>query len=275
MRTVALDLADLASVAAAAEELVAAVRSGGSSPVTSYVANAGLQVGNRRRRSAQGHELTFAVNVLAQHALLRALRPALAPGARVVLLGSSTHRGREAAFRLVPVPVWRDPLALAAPDDSADGATGTAGARAYVASKLALVTLSHAWARVLEGTAQVTVYDPGLMPGTGLGRDLPGWKRVAWHTVMPAMRVLPGAASPRTSAAHLAALALGDTFGELHDGYDVLGRLVPPARAHLRPRAPGPAVGGPGAAVPGRKRAPGSGTGRLTTVGFAPGVEPL
>lgn len=229
VRTVVVDLADLGSVGAASEELRAAVSDGSCGAPTAYVANAGLQVSNRRQRSTQGHELTFAVNVLAQHALLRGLRPTLAPGATVVLLGSSTHRGKRASFGLTPDPVWRDPAALAVADDGPEGASGEAGGRAYADSKLALVTLSHAWARELAGTARVVVYDPGLMPGTGLARDMPAYKRVVWRYVMPVMRVLPGAASPRTSARHLAALALGETFGDLHDGYVWLDRSQRPA----------------------------------------------
>lgn len=237
VRTVAVDLTDLTSAARAADEVCAAVADGSLPPLTAYVANAGLQVADRRHRSAEGHELTFAVNVLAQHVLLQRLRPALAPGARVVLLGSSTHRGRAASFGLTPDPVWRDPAAAATPDDGPDGAGGTAGGQAYADSKLALVTLSHAWARELEGSVRLAVYDPGLVPGTGLGRALPRHKRLVWRFVMPAMRVLPGASSPGRSARHLADLTTGESHRDLHGGYVTLGRLDPPApQTHDRDR---------------------------------------
>ena len=59
---------------------------------------------DRRRTGAQGYELTFTVNVIAQHLLLRGLEPLLARDAHVVLMGSSTHRGKKATFNLVPDP---------------------------------------------------------------------------------------------------------------------------------------------------------------------------
>lgn len=223
---VAADFADLRQVTRAAAEIVAAVGQGELPEVTAYLANAGAQMADRRQVGAQGHELTFSVNVLAQHGFLRALRPALAPEGHVIFLVSSTHRGQSASYGLTPSPKWRDPEQLATPDLTPDGATGKAGGRAYADSKLALVTLAHAWASELSGEQRVNVYDPGLMPGTGLARQMPGYKRWAWEHVMPVMRVLPGAASPRASARYAAALALGDTHRRLTDGYVHLGRVT-------------------------------------------------
>ncbi len=229
VRTLEVDLADLRSVTRATAELGDLVRDGTLAPLDGVLANAGLQTTNRGSRSAQGHELTFAVDVLAQHALLAGLRPALAPDAHVLLLGSSTHRGRAAAWGLTPSPRWRDPRDLARPDTGPAGARASAGARAYADAKLALVTLAHAWARELETDGRrLNVYDPGLVPGTGLVRSMPAVKRWTWDHVMPALRVLPGASSPEVSAGHAVALLLGDRLPDLHDGYVLLGRQTPP-----------------------------------------------
>lgn len=228
--TLEVDLADLRSVARATTEVGELVRAGGLAPLTGVLANAGLQTTNRSSRSAQGHELTFAVDVLAQHALLTGLRPSLAADAHVLLLGSSTHRGRAAAWGLTPSPRWRDPRDLARPDTGPDGARASAGARAYADAKLALVTLAHVWARELAADGRrLNVYDPGLVPGTGLARTMPAAKRWTWEHVMPALRVLPGASSPGVSAQHAVALLLGDRLPALHDGYVLLGRRT---RAH-------------------------------------------
>lgn len=222
---VPLDLADLGSVRAAAASVVGLVARGELPPLGAVVANAGLQVTDRRRHSADGHELTFAVNVLAQHQLLRGLAPALAPGAHVVLLGSGTHWGGRRSMGLVAAPRWEDPLDLARADLGADADRPVAGQRAYATSKLAVVLLAHAWQRRHPGL-RVNVYDPGLMPGTGLARDMSPARQWAWRTVLPALRVLPGVTTPEASARHLADLALGRTHPDLRGGYVEIGRVT-------------------------------------------------
>jgi NAD(P)-dependent dehydrogenase (short-subunit alcohol dehydrogenase family) len=226
----ALDLARLASVRGAAAAVVADVAAGRRAPLTAVVANAGIQVTDRRRRSADGHELTFAVNVLAQHALLRGLLPALAPGAHVVLLGSGTHHG-DRSMGLVAPPRWEDPADLARADVGEDAGLPVAGQRAYATSKLAVVLLARAWQRRHGDRLRVNVYDPGLLPGTGLARDMSAVRRLAWRWVLPALRVLPRVTTPRASARHLAALALGEAHPDLRGGYVELGREARPSDA--------------------------------------------
>ncbi|WDZ86228.1 SDR family NAD(P)-dependent oxidoreductase [Micromonospora cathayae] len=221
-----LDLASLGSTRAAARTVVEQVRAGHRPPLTAVLANAGIQVTDRRRRSADGHELTFAVNVLAQHLLLRELLPALAPGAHVVLVGSGTHWGGWRSMGLVAPPRWEDPVDLARADAGADAGRVVAGQRAYATSKLAVVLLAHAWQRHEGHRLRVNVYDPGLMPGTGLARAMAPWRQWVWRNVLPALRVLPGVTTPAASARHLAALALGRTHPDLRGGYASLGRVT-------------------------------------------------
>jgi NAD(P)-dependent dehydrogenase (short-subunit alcohol dehydrogenase family) len=205
-------------VRAAGDVVAAEVAAGSRPPLTTVVANAGIQVTNRLRRSADGHELTFAVNVLATHALLTRLLPALAPGAHVVLLGSGTHWGGWRSLGLVAAPRWEDPLDLARAGSGADAGSAVAGQRAYATSKLAVVLLAHAWQRRHGDRLRVNVYDPGLMPGTGLARDMSPWRQWAWKRVLPALRLLPVVTTPAASARHLAAFALGEVHRELRGG---------------------------------------------------------
>jgi NAD(P)-dependent dehydrogenase (short-subunit alcohol dehydrogenase family) len=221
-RAVDLHLDDLGAVARTAREVIGTVRSGVVAPLGAVVANAGLQLADRRQRSADGHELTFAVNVLAQHQLLRGLLPALAPGAHVVLLGSGTHYG-DRSMGLVAPPRWEDPRELARTDVGDDPGSPVAGQRAYATSKLAVVLLAHAWQR-RHPELRVNVYDPGLMPGTGLARAMSPARQWAWRRVLPALRVLPGVTTPQASARHLAALALGEAHPALRGGYVDIGR---------------------------------------------------
>lgn len=229
---VAVDLADLASVQAALAEVRGLIEAGTIAPIDAALLNAGAQFTDRRRAGAQGHELTFSVNVIAQHVLVRGLEPLLAPDGHVVLMGSSTHRGKKASFNLVPDPQWRAPAELATPQPAADGPTRFADEReqggiAYATSKLALVTLAHVWAERLAASGRrLNTYDPGLVAGTGLGKDMPGYMYWVWKYLMPAMSVLPGATTVRTTSRHAVALALGDAHADVHDGYIEIGRLT-------------------------------------------------
>ncbi|WJL96876.1 SDR family NAD(P)-dependent oxidoreductase [Microbacterium sp. ET2] len=227
-RGILLDLADLTSVRAALEEVAALIRTGDLAPIDAAMLNAGGQFLDRRHISEQGYELTFAINVVAQHALLHGLEPALSPTGHVVLAGSSTHRGRRQSFGLVPDPIWQEPEELAIPDDAPRGAFRAErerGGVAYATSKLALVTLAHPWAARLAATGRrLNVYDPGLVAGTGLVRGMPAYMDWVWRNVMPAMSVLPGATTPRGTARHAVALALGDRYAERQDAYIEIGR---------------------------------------------------
>ena len=227
VEAVPVDLSDLGAVDAAVERVRYLVDAGAVPPLNTMALVAGVQMTDRHHASAQGHELTFAVNVLAQHALLRGLEPALAPGAHMVLLGSSTHRGKRASFGLVPDPQWRPPAELANPAVGPLPSTREPGGIAYATSKLALVTLSHEWAdRLAASGRRLNVYDPGLVAGTGLGRDMRPHEYWVWRHLMPAMSVLPKATTPTRTARHLVALALGDTHPGLHDGYIEMGRVT-------------------------------------------------
>jgi NAD(P)-dependent dehydrogenase (short-subunit alcohol dehydrogenase family) len=225
------DLASLADVHRATAEVRAAVADGRIPPLTALVANAGVQTVDRRQRTADGHELTFGVNVLATHVLVESLRTALVPGAHVMLLGSSTHHG-DRSLGLVDPPRWEDPLVLARPD-GLDGEP-RAGSRAYATSKLAVLHQAHEWDRRYgdgPSALHVVVYDPGLMPGTGLARMFGPGRRFAWSFVLPLLRVLPGVTSPRRSAAHLADLVLGRRHARLRGAYVRLGTPTDPAPA--------------------------------------------
>ncbi|SDQ67215.1 hypothetical protein [Quadrisphaera sp. DSM 44207] len=183
-----------------------------------------MQTTDRRRTSAQGLELTFAVNVVAQHLLLRSTLAATAPGAHAVLVSSGTHRpGR--SYGWIPRPRWEDPALLARPDPDDAPDERSAGARAYATSKLAGVHLVHAWAARVGGRMRVNAYDPGLMPGTGLARGQRGALLWTWNHLLPALTPLPGWTTPRRSAHHLTALAAGAAHPDLDGGYVELGRV--------------------------------------------------
>jgi NAD(P)-dependent dehydrogenase (short-subunit alcohol dehydrogenase family) len=88
VEVIPLDLASLASVREFAD---AVMRQLGDARIDILVLNAGIQTSNNERRSADGYELTFAVNHLAHYLLARLLLPRMADHGRLVITTSETH----------------------------------------------------------------------------------------------------------------------------------------------------------------------------------------
>lgn len=154
-RVVECDLADLASVRAAAAQL---------DTLHVLINNAGVMPAERTR-SPDGFELAFATNVLGTFALTEALLPVLRAGApsRIITVSSGG--------------MYSQPLDL----DAMQGTTGDYdGVRAYALTKRAQVVLTDEWAGRLRGTG-VTAHSmhPGWVDTGGLQASLPGFARIA------------------------------------------------------------------------------------------------
>ena len=227
---VRVDLADLTSVQAALAEVRALIEAGTIAPIDAALLNAGTQFMSRATLGAQGHERTFTINVIAQHLLVTGLEPLLAPAGHVVVMGSSTHRGKKQSFNLIPDPQWQVPaeLATADPHEAPTEAKGRErGGIAYASSKLALVTAAHVWAERMAATRRrLNTYDPGLTVRTGLVRDMSAFRYWVWRWIMPVMALHPKATTARITGRHAVELALGDAHPRLHDGYVEIGKLT-------------------------------------------------
>jgi NAD(P)-dependent dehydrogenase (short-subunit alcohol dehydrogenase family) len=224
VRPIRLDLASMTSVHEAIDEVRSLIHSGEVPPLGALVLNAGVQVGGGERRTAEGLELTFGVNVVAQLALVCGMLELVTDDGHVVLVGSGTHH-RNRSELLVPHPRWDDPAELARPGG---GDADRVGQRAYATSKLAVLHLAHELHRRCGDRIRVNVYDPGLMPGTGLARDLSGLRRLLWFHVLPLLH-LPGTSTPARSASELADLALGLRHQDLRNGYVDIDRVADPS----------------------------------------------
>ncbi|PWW24536.1 protochlorophyllide reductase [Geodermatophilus normandii] len=192
---VALDLASLDGVRDAAARIAARGR------LDALVLNAGVQLPVADRASADGYELTFAVNHLAHFLLTVELLPHLAPGARVVVVSSGTHWGTWRKSGPFPAPRWADPRELARPRRES-------GQRAYATSKLANVLFATELAR-RHPEVDVAVVDPGLVPGTGLHRGYPAPARAVYTGLAPLLARLPFASGVGQAADVLAAAVTG------------------------------------------------------------------
>lgn len=220
--TVVADMGSFASVRRAAHEVSTLAETSGL--VSAVVANAGVQLSNRSQRSVNGLEMTFAVNVVANHLLLSSIKESLAGDAHIVVVGSGTHFGDPITRLVVAAPRWEEPGKLAAAGGP-DADSLKAGQCAYSTSKLGVNYLVHELNRRWGSPRRANIYDPGLMPGTGLARDLPRFKQWAWNNVMPALKVLPGVTSTSNSAERLARLTLGEEHATVSNAYIEIGKL--------------------------------------------------
>ncbi|SDF90058.1 SDR family NAD(P)-dependent oxidoreductase [Pseudonocardia oroxyli] len=221
------DLARLSDVRAAAATVRDLIGSGTAGPLRALVANAGVMSADTRRASAEGYELTFAVNFLAHAQLIGALTDVFATPARIVLLGSNTYY-ENVWRRLLHVPAaeWADPVELARPGLTNSGV-------AYSNAKLAILYYAHELQRHLPDGIGVAVFEPGWMPGTALGRDAPAGLRA----VMRAIARIPGVSTPERSGPLLADVALDDRWAGLRDGAFVVRDEVRPVQPFAQDRA--------------------------------------
>lgn len=215
----ALDLGSLGDVRRFAREMREQISPGRWPPLRALVLNAGIQV-TRKTSSADGYELTFAVNHLGHYLLTLLLLPLFETPGRIVFVSSGTHDPEERTG--MPAPNLRDARTLASLDEEEDESPGAFGRRAYTTSKLCNVLCAYELSRRLESTGfstmeaplTVNAFDPGLMPGTGLARDYPGWQQMLWNTVFRALRILPNVNSTKASGDALARLVLDPELRE-------------------------------------------------------------
>jgi NAD(P)-dependent dehydrogenase (short-subunit alcohol dehydrogenase family) len=194
----------------------------GQTPIDALVLNAGVQcVGPRQ--SADGYELTFAVNHLAHYLLTRLLAPHLSGGGRIVITTSGTHDPLEKTG--MPAPRHADAWRLAYPcrDPDADRRQGRAGRRAYTSSKLCNVMTVCMLARKLAAIrpdVAVCAFDPGLTPGTGLARNYPWPAGPFFRHVLPLIvRRTARISTPSVSGGLLAELVTSPDFSTARGDY--------------------------------------------------------
>ena len=200
---------------AVAEQTKELLATGAVRPLRGLVANAGVMVKDTSTASADGYELTFAVNYLAHAQLIEGLLGSFAAPARVVLLGSNTYYANLVRRMMGVQPAhWRDPIELAQPAAADARASFKAMGIAYSNSKLAILYYAHELQRQAPAQVSVSVFEPGFMPGTGLGRQSgPAAQRMG-----RGLQRLPGIASPAKSGPALAALVLDERWARLRDG---------------------------------------------------------
>ena len=158
----------LADVSRLASLRQAAARFNSAHPRLDVLVNNAGVAPRKRVVTDEGHELTWATNVLAPFLLTRLLMGALraAPGARVINVASEAHKSGRLHW------------------DDLELADGYGAWRAYAQSKLALILLTREQARRDPGVA-VNALHPGAI-ATGIWRSLPWIGRFLVDRVLPA-----------------------------------------------------------------------------------------
>ena len=215
VHAIGCDLARLADLRATAERAKKLLVDGALGPLRGLVANAGVMAKDTRTASADGYELTFAVNYLAHAQLIADLLGSFATPARIVLLGSNTYHANLGRKMIGVQPArWRDPIDLAQPAPADTGPSFKAMGVAYANSKLGILYYAHELQRRAPAGISVAVFEPGFMPGTGLARQAgPAAERIG-----RGIQRLPGIASPDKSGPELASVVLDHRWAHLRDG---------------------------------------------------------
>jgi NAD(P)-dependent dehydrogenase (short-subunit alcohol dehydrogenase family) len=215
VREIGCDLARLADVREAGQQVKRLLEAGAVRPLHGLVANAGVSVVDTHNASADGYERTFAVNYLAHAQLIGDLLDSFAAPARIVLVGSNTyHQNIFRRILRIPPADWRDPIELAQPTAPDVAASSELGWIAYSNAKLAILYYAHELQRRAPSGINVTVYEPGFMPGTGLGREYgPAIQRIG-----RLIERIPGVSSPARSGPMLASIVLDDRWAHLQGG---------------------------------------------------------
>ncbi|MEM9406655.1 MAG: SDR family NAD(P)-dependent oxidoreductase [Acidobacteriota bacterium] len=196
------DLADLDTVQEALDAL-------GSVDLHGIVANAGITTA-ATEPSAQGYEITFAVNVLSHQKIFLRLAEQLQPGGRVVVVSSGVHEPENQLARRagVPEPRWVGAGSLLRPLDGPEDLRLEDGRQRYSTSKLANVLQARGLQRFLnDRSVDVFAIDPGLMVDTDLARELPSPVKFVFRGL--GRLVTPFVDNMRssvTSASHIASL---------------------------------------------------------------------
>lgn len=241
------DLADRSSVAACARALLER-----GEPLDTLVLNAGLQDSGARqpRRSAQGHELTMAVNHLAHLALVLQLLPLLdrSPHPRVVITASEVHDPTTAGGRVGPAAHLGDLAGLrsGAGFTMADGREPFDANKAYKDSKLANLLMARELDRRLRqrGTAMAVIaWSPGLVIPRGPGgffrssQSHNPWGQRLFALI--ARDLLRLTASVQEAGRLLAALAASDALIPPDPGFQYWSnRVLGPGRRCFGPAQP-------------------------------------
>lgn len=205
-------------------------------PLGAVVCNAGVQFIQRQTYTPEGFDTTFGVNHLGHFLLVNLLLKQLVAPARIILVSSDTHDSSKTTG--MPAPYFRDPQLMAHPEtDPAlkNKDIGTIGRTAYTTSKLCNVLCAYELSRRLQQAGistkskpiTVNVFNPGLMPGSGLASDYTPTAKFVWNNILPVLcKLVPNINTMKQSGEALARLVtdpeLANVSGKYFSGFKMM-----------------------------------------------------
>ena len=186
VEAISLDLASMASIRSFSAKLAGR----NLPPLGAIVCNAGVQFVRSQTYTKDGFDSTFGVNHLGHFLLVNLLLSQLAAPARIVFVSSDTHDSSKTTG--MPEPYFREPQLIAYPQQDPalkNKSIGELGRIAYTTSKLCNVLCAYELSRRLQqqnlSSITVNVFNPGLMPGSGLAQDYTAAAKFVWHNILP------------------------------------------------------------------------------------------
>jgi len=208
-------------------------------PLQAVVCNAGVQFIQRQTYTKDGFDTTFGVNHLGHFLLVNLLLELVTP-ARIVFVSSDTHDSSKTTG--MPAPYWRDPELMAHPEQDPalkDKSIGEIGRIAYTTSKLCNVLCAYELSRRLQQQRistesqpiTVNVFNPGLMPGSGLAGDYTATAKFVWNNILPILcKFVPNVNTMPESGKALARLItdpeLQSVTGKYFNGFKAIDSSV-------------------------------------------------
>ncbi|MEM8829333.1 MAG: SDR family NAD(P)-dependent oxidoreductase [Cyanobacteria bacterium P01_G01_bin.19] len=194
-------------------------------PLGALICNAGVQFVRRQTYTQNGMETTFAVNHLGHFLLVNLLLSELIPPAKIIVVSSDTHDSNKTTG--MPQPYFRNPDLMAYPQEDPalkNKNVGELGRIAYTTSKLCNVLFAYELNRRLQqakkSDIKVNVFNPGLMPGSGLAQDYTPMAKFVWHNILPILsRFIPNVNTIETAGEALAKLLLDPNLDEVSGKY--------------------------------------------------------
>lgn len=224
LTVIGCNLLSIESVKGACRQIKDLVELGKVPPIKYLLFNAAVGHQKRTISSEDGFEDVFHVNVISNYILTNELLPILTSNARVLFTGSDAHKLMKIFWddnNLDPIVY---PVANAG-DKDPDSIQ--AGFRAYTTSKLALIYLAHQFARE-NPNVKFLVYHPGVVPTTGLSREMNVFLRTLARVVSPFLYLTGHMITSETSGKKLAKYMFNDDlFGKCNNClYSEVGKIM-------------------------------------------------
>lgn len=187
------------------------------------VCNAGVSYAQPTKFTEDGIEETFGVNHLGHFLLINLLLGKAPNLQRIAVVSSDAHNPEIQSYH--PAPNYERVVQLAYPDDSKVSNWEKEGALRYVNSKLCNVLFVYHLDRELKKTHRnhilVNAFNPGFIPGTGLGKNSSPIQKFLWFNVLPFFsRFSKSIRTANQSGEALASLiSNAKTSGKYYDGF--------------------------------------------------------